>query len=257
MHTLDDAQAAAVLAGLRLLQRQSCPPDLVGMATDCGRFGLPSDAFLDALGGGSTPGAARSATAGRRHGPQERRTGPAGHERCAVTGFTQSPPSASRSDAARLRAKPQQQHLDRRHPNSAGGRPVVCLYEPGQDTPAGTYGSPLSPHPGCTTPLRRQHPQPGRRTVTAPAAAPDLGSYNHILIAMSGSFDSVAALLAALDAGAGQARIELHHHLVDGRGAAFMDWPSTEGWCAGARLPRSGCPCACSWRGQVPRRAAE
>jgi len=41
MLTLDDAQAAAVLAGLRLLQRQGCPPDLVEVATNCGRFGLP------------------------------------------------------------------------------------------------------------------------------------------------------------------------------------------------------------------------
>ena len=26
--------------------------------------------------------------------------------------------------------------------------------------------------------------------------------------------------------------MELHHHEVDGRGPAFMDWPSTAGYCA-------------------------
>ena len=77
--------------------------------------------------------------------------------------------------------------------------------------------------------------------MTAPSSVPDLGGYDRILVAMSGGKDSVAALLAALDAGADPARIELHHHLVDGRDPAFMDWPSTEGWCralaAAFRLP--------------------
>ena len=49
MLTLDDAQVAAVLAGLRLLQRQGCPADLEEVATSCGRFDLPDDDFLDAL----------------------------------------------------------------------------------------------------------------------------------------------------------------------------------------------------------------
>ena len=77
--------------------------------------------------------------------------------------------------------------------------------------------------------------------MSALAPAPNLDSYDRILVATSGGKDSVAALLAVLDAGADPSRIELHHHLVDGRGPAFMDWPSTEGWCravaAAFRLP--------------------
>jgi len=65
---------------------------------------------------------------------------------------------------------------------------------------------------------------------TGDRSAPDLNSYDRILVATSGGKESVAALLAVLDAGATPARIELHH-LMDGRGPAFMDWPSTEGWC--------------------------
>lgn len=49
MHTLDDAQLAAILAGLRLLQQQGCPADLEEVATNCARFGLPCNAFLNAL----------------------------------------------------------------------------------------------------------------------------------------------------------------------------------------------------------------
>ena len=71
--------------------------------------------------------------------------------------------------------------------------------------------------------------------------AADVRGYDRILVAFSGGKDSVAALLAVLEAGADPARIELHHHLVDGRGPAFMDWPCTEGWCravaAAFRLP--------------------
>ena len=69
----------------------------------------------------------------------------------------------------------------------------------------------------------------------------DVHSYDRILVASSGGKDSVGALLAVLEAGADPARVELHHHLVDGRGPAFMDWPSTEGWCrtvaAAFRMP--------------------
>lgn len=49
MLNLDDAQVAAVLAGLRLLQRQGCPGDLEEVATSCGRFDLPGDGLIDAL----------------------------------------------------------------------------------------------------------------------------------------------------------------------------------------------------------------
>jgi 3'-phosphoadenosine 5'-phosphosulfate sulfotransferase (PAPS reductase)/FAD synthetase len=57
-------------------------------------------------------------------------------------------------------------------------------------------------------------------------SAPDLSSYDRILVAFSGGKDSLAALLHLLDRGAPIARIELHHHDVDG-GRVFMDWPCT------------------------------
>lgn len=83
--------------------------------------------------------------------------------------------------------------------------------------------------------------------MSAAPGAPDLHSYDRILVATSGGKDSVAALLAVLDAGADPARVELHHHLVDGRGPAFMDWPSTEGWCQ-ALAAAFALPLHLSWR---------
>ena len=64
--------------------------------------------------------------------------------------------------------------------------------------------------------------------ITHSETTPDLASYDRVLIAYSGGADSGASLIAVLEAGADPRRIELHHHLVDGRGPAFMDWPSTE-----------------------------
>jgi 3'-phosphoadenosine 5'-phosphosulfate sulfotransferase (PAPS reductase)/FAD synthetase len=51
-----------------------------------------------------------------------------------------------------------------------------------------------------------------------PLIAPDLRSYDHILVSCSGGKDSLACLLHLIDEGADPARIELHHHDVDGRG---------------------------------------
>lgn len=79
------------------------------------------------------------------------------------------------------------------------------------------------------------------------ATTPDLASYDHILVCTSGGKDGNASLLAVLEAGADPARIELHHHLVDGKGPAFMDWPSTEGWCR-AVAAAFGLPLVLSWR---------
>ena len=81
----------------------------------------------------------------------------------------------------------------------------------------------------------------------AAAAVPDLASYDAIVVAFSGGKDSVAALIAVREAGVEPGRIELHHHLVDGRGPAFMDWPSTEGWCR-AVADGFGLPLYLSWR---------
>lgn len=50
-----------------------------------------------------------------------------------------------------------------------------------------------------------------------------------------------------LEAGADPARIELHHHEVDGRGPSFMDWPSSTPYCR-ALATAFGLPSYFSWR---------
>lgn len=59
----------------------------------------------------------------------------------------------------------------------------------------------------------------------------DITSYDRIAVMLSGGKDSLAALVAVLDAGADPSRIELHHHDVDGEGGSFMDWPVTPSYC--------------------------
>jgi hypothetical protein len=61
---------------------------------------------------------------------------------------------------------------------------------------------------------------------------PDLKTYDRYVIAFSGGKDSLGCLLHLLERGVDLSRIELHHHLVDGReGSALMDWPITESYC--------------------------
>ena len=74
-----------------------------------------------------------------------------------------------------------------------------------------------------------------------------LAAYDRILVALSGGKDSVACLLTLLEAGADPARIELHHHEVDGRGPSFMDWPSSAPYCR-ALAEAFGLPIYFSWR---------
>ena len=50
-----------------------------------------------------------------------------------------------------------------------------------------------------------------------------LAAYDRILVALSCGAESVAFLLALLEAGADSARIELHHYEVDGHGPSFLD----------------------------------
>ena len=61
---------------------------------------------------------------------------------------------------------------------------------------------------------------------------PDFGSYDRIVVAFSGGKDSVCCVLHLLDLNINPAKIELHHHLVDGReGSDLFDWPCTEDYC--------------------------
>jgi hypothetical protein len=61
---------------------------------------------------------------------------------------------------------------------------------------------------------------------------PNLNDYDRILIAFSGGKDSIASYLHLIDCGVDPKKIELHHHLVDGReGSALFDWPCTESYC--------------------------
>lgn len=61
---------------------------------------------------------------------------------------------------------------------------------------------------------------------------PNLNDYDYIIVAFSGGKDSTACVLHLLDQGADPNKIELWHHLVDGReGSALMDWPITEDYC--------------------------
>lgn len=75
------------------------------------------------------------------------------------------------------------------------------------------------------------------RTPSKPTflSKPDLAQYDYIIIAFSGGKDSWACLLHLLDLGVAREKIELWHHLVDGReGSTLMDWPITEDYCRAA-----------------------
>lgn len=76
---------------------------------------------------------------------------------------------------------------------------------------------------------------------------PDLANYDHVLLFLFGGKDSIACLDAVLAAGATPARIELHHHDVDGGGPALMDWPITAAYCR-APADSFGLPLFTSWK---------
>lgn len=57
-------------------------------------------------------------------------------------------------------------------------------------------------------------------------------AYDYIIVAFSGGKDSTACVLHLLERGVDPAKLELWHHLVDGReGSSLMDWPITEDYC--------------------------
>ena len=69
-------------------------------------------------------------------------------------------------------------------------------------------------------------------TKTKKESIMDLNSYDHIIVAFSGGKDSTACVLHILDQGVDPDKIELWHHLIDGReGSQLMDWPVTESYC--------------------------
>lgn len=79
---------------------------------------------------------------------------------------------------------------------------------------------------------------------------PDFSPYERIVIGFSGGKDSLACLLAILDASPESIhKIELWHHLIDGRsgGGHFMDWPITESYCR-AVANHFGIPIYFSWK---------
>jgi 3'-phosphoadenosine 5'-phosphosulfate sulfotransferase (PAPS reductase)/FAD synthetase len=79
------------------------------------------------------------------------------------------------------------------------------------------------------------------------APAIDLHGYDHIVLCMSGGKDSIACLLRLIDMGVDLERVELWHHLVDGReGSTLMDWVFAEDY--NRKLAESfGLPIYFSW----------
>lgn len=60
----------------------------------------------------------------------------------------------------------------------------------------------------------------------------NIGDYDKIIVFFSGGKDSVACALHLLDLGVPASKIELHHHLIDGKeGSDLMDWPITDAYC--------------------------
>ncbi len=56
-------------------------------------------------------------------------------------------------------------------------------------------------------------------------------SYDHIIVAFSGK-DSLACLLELFELGVPKEKIEIWHHIIDGReGSTLMDWPCTSDYC--------------------------
>jgi 3'-phosphoadenosine 5'-phosphosulfate sulfotransferase (PAPS reductase)/FAD synthetase len=74
--------------------------------------------------------------------------------------------------------------------------------------------------------------EPASNPAPHAAQAADLRGYDRVAVFFSGGKDSVACVLHLLDMGVPRDRIELHHHLIDGReGSTLMDWPVTEAYC--------------------------
>jgi 3'-phosphoadenosine 5'-phosphosulfate sulfotransferase (PAPS reductase)/FAD synthetase len=78
--------------------------------------------------------------------------------------------------------------------------------------------------------------------------APNLNSYDYVVVAFSGGKDSLACFLHLIDLGVDRSRIELWHHDVDGReGSQLMDWPVTRSYCRSV-ADAFGVPIYFSWK---------
>jgi 3'-phosphoadenosine 5'-phosphosulfate sulfotransferase (PAPS reductase)/FAD synthetase len=78
----------------------------------------------------------------------------------------------------------------------------------------------------------------------------ELLTYDIIYVGFSGGKDSLACVLHLLELGVPRERIELHHHLVDGRESEqMMDFPVTEAYCK-AVAAHLGIPIYMSWKVQ-------
>jgi 3'-phosphoadenosine 5'-phosphosulfate sulfotransferase (PAPS reductase)/FAD synthetase len=76
----------------------------------------------------------------------------------------------------------------------------------------------------------------------------ELLSYDFIIIGFSGGKDSVASFLRCLEMGVPLEKIELWHHIVDGReGSKLMDWPVTNSYCR-AFAEHFGVPIYYTWK---------
>lgn len=64
------------------------------------------------------------------------------------------------------------------------------------------------------------------------STAPDLASYDRVIVALSGGKDSIACFLHLLERGVPREKIECLHYEIDGReGSRLMDWACTPGYC--------------------------
>jgi 3'-phosphoadenosine 5'-phosphosulfate sulfotransferase (PAPS reductase)/FAD synthetase len=67
---------------------------------------------------------------------------------------------------------------------------------------------------------------------TGPTEPVDLLDYDRYIVAFSGGKDSVACVLELFERGVPVEKIELWHHIVDGReGSDLMDWACTNDYC--------------------------
>jgi 3'-phosphoadenosine 5'-phosphosulfate sulfotransferase (PAPS reductase)/FAD synthetase len=81
-----------------------------------------------------------------------------------------------------------------------------------------------------------------------PTGPEDVLGYDYYVIAFSGGKDSVSLALFLLEQGVPPEKIELWHHLVDGReGSDLVDWPCTTGYCS-AVAAALGMPIYFSWK---------